>query len=75
MERNNSRFETGKTYNTPKGNITITKRTRCYITFTGTEDGERIAGKKKIRNGLFGYAECVMFYHKKTRGALFCFAR
>lgn len=51
-------FEAGRGYMTSSGEeITVTKRTACYVTYT---DG-RVFGKKKIREDqLFGGAEYIL---------------
>ena len=68
------RFEEGKTYRVNGGGkITITKRTKYFITFKGDFEG-----KKKIHDfgdkGLFGLGENILIPTKCPAIKYFCFA-
>jgi hypothetical protein len=55
-------FEVGKTYRVQglKGEtITITKRTKCFVTFTGSYEGRKKTGRY-FENGLFGLGENIL---------------
>ena len=54
------RFEVGKTYKVyDKGEITITKRTKCYATFTGTWSGRKLIDAYG-EHGIFGLGESMV---------------
>ena len=72
-EEKMKRFEVGKTYQVNGGGtITITKRTRCFITFTGSFSG-RMMPYAMFENGLFGLGEHI-WIRKNSYMKVHCFA-
>ena len=71
-------FEAGKTYDvngSKAGQITVTKRTKCYVWITGTVLKEQ---KRKVyglfENGLFGLGEHIVLDAPEHKMQYFCFA-
>lgn len=72
-KRKMKRFEVGKTYQVNGGGtITITKRTRCFITFTGSFSG-RMMPYAYADKGLFGLGEHI-WIRKNSYMKVPCFA-